>query len=209
MRLYPDVPARRSATMLRDAALIAALILFAWLGFKVHDTVDRLAVLGQGVTDAGNGIRSGFESAADAVDGTPVIGGDLADGLRDGGKGSGGTVADAGRKGEEGVHDLARLLGVLTFGIPAALLLSRLLPGRIAQVRRLTEASRVLGGPDTPGRRRVVAMRAAFGLPYGVLLRHTRDPLGDLEAERYEPLLAAAYDAEGLRAPATSRGSPS
>ena len=35
----------------------------------------------------------------------------------------------------------------------------------------------------TPERRRLVAMRAAFSLPYGVLLRYTPDPLGDLVAE--------------------------
>jgi hypothetical protein len=42
-------------------------------------------------------------------------------------------------------------------------------------------------------------MRAAFSLPYGQLLEYTRDPLGDLAAERYDPLVAAALDDAGLR----------
>jgi len=42
-------------------------------------------------------------------------------------------------------------------------------------------------------------MRAAFSLPYGDLLRFTRDPLGDLEAERYDPLVTAAFEEVGLR----------
>ncbi len=42
-------------------------------------------------------------------------------------------------------------------------------------------------------------MRAAFGLPYGELLRYTKDPLGDLEAKRYDALIAAELDQSGLR----------
>jgi len=53
----------------------------------------------------------------------------------------------------------------------------------------------VLRGADA----RVVAMRAAFSLPYGQLLEHTRDPLGDLAAERYDALVAAALEDAGLR----------
>jgi hypothetical protein len=50
-----------------------------------------------------------------------------------------------------------------------------------------------------PARRRVVAMRAAFSLRYGRLLKYTRDPLGDLAAERYDPLIAAPLEDAGLQ----------
>ena len=42
-------------------------------------------------------------------------------------------------------------------------------------------------------------MRAAFALPYETLLRYTADPLGDLAAERYEPLIDAVLEDSGLR----------
>jgi hypothetical protein len=42
-------------------------------------------------------------------------------------------------------------------------------------------------------------MRAAFGLPYGELLRFTKDPLGDLEAGRYDALVEAELEQAGLR----------
>ena len=198
MRLYPDVPAPRNATIARDAAVVALVLLFAWLGFKVHAAVDELAGLGRGVSDAGTAVQRGFGSAAGAVDDAPVVGGDLAERLREAGRGTGGPVQAAGRRGESSVHSLARLLGWLTFLVPSGLLLGRALPPRMAQVRRLTDATRALAGADAPERRRLLAMRAAFGLPYGALLRHTRDPLGDLEAKRYDALVAAALEDAGL-----------
>jgi len=209
MRLYPDAAPRRAATVAADAAVVLLVLLFAWLGLQVHDAVEEMASLGRGVQDAGGAIADGFGTAADAVDEVPVVGGDLSDGLRDAGRDSGGEVAEAGRAGEDAVHRTANLLGILTWAIPTVLLLTRALPPRVEQVRRLTAAARVLGQPPAGERRRLVAMRAAFSLPYGQLLRHTRDPLGDLAAERYDGLLAAAYEDVGLTAPATSQGSPS
>ena len=176
-----------------------AVLVFALLGNWVHAAVDELAGLGQGVQDAGESVRTGFGTAADAVEDTPVIGGDVAGGLRDAGGATGGQTVEAGRKGEQSAHDLADLLGWLTFLIPAGLVLSRFLPGRVREIRALTAASRVLGGADEPERRRLLAMRAAFALPYGQLLRFTDDPIGDLEAERYDALVRAALEDAGLR----------
>ena len=199
MRLYPDVPARRLATLARDAAALVALVLLAWLGLAVHDAVDDLAVLGRGVSDAGTAVQGGFESAAERVDDVPLVGERVADGLRGAGEGTGGNVAELGQQGEDAAHRLADLLGLLVFGLPAVLVLALWLPGRIAQVRRLTAASRALADPASPDRRRLIAMRAAFSLPYGQLLEYTRDPLGDLAAERYDGLVAAAFDDVGLK----------
>src|ERR687895_2153766 len=119
MRLYPDVPSRRAATLVGDAIVIALLLVFAWLGLVVHDSVDRLSVLGEGVRATGGAVSSGFETAADAVDGTPVVGDELADGLREAGESSGGEVAELGERGEDGAHRLADLLGFVTFALPA------------------------------------------------------------------------------------------
>jgi hypothetical protein len=201
MRLYPDIPSRRASTLAADLLTVLALLLLAWIGLQVHDAVDRLSVLGQGVNEAGSSIENGFETAADAVDGTPLVGGELADGLRDAGEGSGGNVADLGREGEEKTHRLALVLGFLTFALPAFFLLAAVVPPRIEQVRRLGAAQRVLVGGGGPERDRLVAMRAAFALPYGTLLRHTADPLGDLEAGRYDALVTAVLEDAGLRPP--------
>jgi hypothetical protein len=198
MRIYPDQTGRRVDLIARDLAVVLALVLFALIALKVHDAVDNLAVLGEGVESAGNAVTGGFESAAEAVDGTPIVGGSIGDALRGAGEGSGGEVADLGRGGAGAAHDLANLLGLLFFALPAALLLLWTLPPRIRQIRRLNAAARAVG-ELTPERRRLLAMRAAFGLPYGELLRFTKDPLGDLEAGRFDALVAAELEQSGLR----------
>ena len=200
MRLYPDVPSRRLAVLARDAVAIALIALFAWAGVEVHHAVDRLAGVGATVRETGESVRRSFDDAADKVDDVPAIGGSVADALRGAGDETGGEVAAAGKRGEDAAHRLADLLGWLTFGIPSSLVLLWWLPRRIAETRALTEAARVLDQPASPERRRAIAMRAAFSLPYGTLLQHTRDPLGDLAAERYDPLVAAALEDAGLRA---------
>ena len=165
MRIYPDTPNERGRAVARDALTLLALFVLAWLALKVHDTVDKLAVLGTGVRDSGNAVQDGFGAAADAVSGVPVVGGEVGDALRDAGSSTGGNVADAGQAGEDRVHELANLLGLLFFAIPASILLLTTLPTRIRQVRELNAAQRFLGEPATDERRRLIAMRAAFSLP--------------------------------------------
>ncbi|MFM9023377.1 MAG: hypothetical protein ACKOK7_06510, partial [Solirubrobacterales bacterium] len=57
MRLYPDLPTARTRQVVSDLVVVALVILFAWLGMKVNNTVDDLAVLGRGVKDAGGAVQ--------------------------------------------------------------------------------------------------------------------------------------------------------
>ena len=198
MRLYPEIPARRTATIAADVATVLAVLLFAWLGMKVHDAVLELTSVSDGVQRVGGTVEGAFTKAGDAVGGAPLVGGTVRDALKDAGRGTGGEAADAGRAGEESIRDLASLLCWLTFLVPTALVLSRVVPPRIGQARRLTAAHRVLAVPEDDERRRLLAQRAAFGLPYATLLSHTADPLGDLAAGRLGPLVAAVREDAGL-----------
>jgi hypothetical protein len=199
MRFYPGVPHRFANRVLSDVLIVIAIVLLALLGLKVRDTVNRLVVVPQGVRETGSAVQSGFHDAGDAVTDVPIIGGDLSDAFESAGEGSGGRVESLGQEGVDSIHRLADLLGLLVFGLPAAMLLVWYLPPRLALVRRLTAASQVLGDQASPERRRLIAMRAAFALPFETLLRYTPDPLGDLEAERYDGLIAAVFDDSGLR----------
>lgn len=200
MRLYPDIPRSRRSAILRDVLVLVLLVLFAWLGVKVHDSVQSIASVPRGVADSGGAIRDGFSSAGDAVGDAPVIGGSLRDALRNAGASTGGKITETGRAGVEDVNHLANLLGLLMFLLPAIVLLASYLPRRLVEVRRLTAAARAVGAALTPERRHSLASRAAYGLPYERLVRHTRDPLGDLETGRYDGLVAAALEDAGVRA---------
>lgn len=166
MRLYPDVPRGRAATIAYDGLLALLLVVLAYVGLTVHDAVDQLAVLGEGVRKAGGSVPLGI----------------------------GDPLEDLGQRGEDGVHRLADVLGVVIFALPAVVVAWHFVPRRVAQVRRLNVAARALrAAPE-----RELAMRAAFALPYEQLLVWTDDPLGDLAAGRYEPLVSAVLDDAGL-----------
>ena len=167
----------------------------------MKNTVDGVAVLGSGVKEAGLSVQNGFDSAAGAVNGIPLVGGSLAGALRDAGNGSGGNVATIGQNGEDRVHRLALELGFLVFVLPTILLLVIAVPPRVRQIRKLGAAREALGDTQSPEHRRLLAMRAAFGLSYLTLLSYTHDPLGDLAAGRYDPLVAAALDDAGIARP--------
>jgi hypothetical protein len=228
MRLYPTVPRRRAATLARDVAVLVLVLAFAWLGVKVHDAVADLAALGRGLQDAGTAvgatardasgaIRDGFGAAAGAIEGTPLVGGEVAGALRSAGESAAaplqqegeaqaGRLIEAGRDGEAKAYATANLLGWVTFGLPTLVVLALWLPRRARQAQALTTAARVLGGgARDPERERELARRAAYALPYAALARHTRDPLGDLIAGNYAPLVAALGEDAGLRLDAGER----
>ena len=205
MRFYPHAPSERIATLVQDAVVVALLVVFAWLALRVHNAIDGLAVIGEGLQRAGTSVEGGFADAAGALEEAPFVGDELADALRTAGEGTGGEAIELGRESEDRVRRTADVVGLVIFAAPALLLLFQALPARVALVRRLTAAERALAGDD-PERRRLLAMRAAFSLPYDELLRHTRDPFGDLAEGRYDPLVAAAFDDVGLR-PTEARSS--
>jgi len=199
MKLYPDLPRRRTATVAGDLVLLLAVLAFAWLGTTVHDAVEELTVVSEGVQEVGGTVERSFDEAGATVGRAPLVGGQLADALREAGRDTGGRAAEAGRDGQRSIEELADLLGWVMFLVPTVLLLARFLPPRIAQVRKLSGARRVLMLPEGVERRRLLAQRAAFGLPYATLLQYTDDPLGDLQAGRLGPLVAAVREDAGLR----------
>lgn len=205
MRLYPQIPLSRTRTIAGDVIVVALVLLFAWSGMKVHDTVSELRSITGGVRDAGTSVQDGFSRAAGAVAAIPIVGSVLSDSLEQTGGATGGSVVQAAAEGEEAVDDTAAVLGWVTFALPTLVLLAFFVPLRGRQVVRLTRAHQMLGGGTaSPERRRLLAMRAAFGMPWEDLRPYTRDPIGDLEAGRLEPLLAALYADGGLLPPAAA-----
>jgi hypothetical protein len=199
LTLYPDLPAQRRSQILRDLLVLALIAFFVWCGVKVHDLVAALAVLGEGVREAGTTVEGGFIGVADAVGGIPLVGEALAGAFTTVGDGTGGNLADIGQSGVDAVYLLARALGITTAVLPIAVLLVAVVPRRVRVVREMSAAREVSSfDVDDPERRRLLAMRAAFGLPFRELMPYTRDPFGDLAEGRYDALVAAALADVGL-----------
>ena len=97
LTLYPDVPSARRSQILRDLLVVGLVILFVWVGVKVHDLVAALAVLGHGITETGNSVQGAFDSVGNAVSNVPIVGGALGGAFHGAGDGTGGNLADLGQ----------------------------------------------------------------------------------------------------------------
>lgn len=198
LTLYPGEPRRRRNTVLRDVLVVAALAVLAWAGRRVYELVDGVRSVTDAARDAGLSVQDGFDSAADVVSGTPVIGADLASALQSAGAQSGGNVVELALTGDTALHRLALALGWLTFLVPAAFLLVLYVPIRVGQIRRLRACSTVYRDEHDPERRRLLAMRAAMSLPVDHLLDFTDDPIGDLVRGDLDALVEALLAEAGL-----------
>lgn len=196
--LYPGSAGRRRRTLVADVLCLALLVLFGWLGWRIFDRIDAVSALALGVQDAGQSVQGGFTSAASAVAGVPVVGSALSDALNAAGGATGGNVVDLGVLGQTAVHRTALLAGWLVFLLPTAVLLALYLPRRVSRIRTASVASSLLRVDGDPERERLLAMRAAFGLPLDQLARFSDDPIGDLRAGRHDQLIAALRDDAGL-----------
>jgi hypothetical protein len=203
---YPSEPRQRRSTIVRDVLAVLALVFLAWLGRRVYRLVDDLRVVTEAVGGAGSSVQNGFGAAADAVSGTPVIGDDIAGALQSAGAASGGNVLELAGTGDTAIHRLALLLGLLTFLIPALILLLLYVPMRVGQTRRLRSSRLLYRDEDNPERRRLLAMRAAMSLPADHLLKYSQDPIGDLVRGDHDALVAALLAEAGLAPTALTAG---
>lgn len=199
LTLYPSLPSAKRQQIVRDLLSLALIAFFIWCGIKVHDVVAALSVIGTAVHDAGANVQNSFDSVASAVQGVPIVGGSLADAFHNAGQGTGGNVAESAQASVDAINKLATVLGVVTALLPIAVLMAAALPRRIRGIREMTAANRIANVDlNDPERRRLLAMRAAFGLPFRELLPYTSDPFGDLAEGRYDGLIAAALADAGL-----------
>ncbi|MDX6551704.1 MAG: hypothetical protein QOH74_192 [Gaiellales bacterium] len=137
MKFYADRPIRRTAQVLADLAALSLAVFAIWLGTEVHAQVMKLRAPGDGLIDAGTGLRSTFDSAADNADDVPLVGTALANALHTGSD-AGVKLSQAGQWQVEAVTDLALWMAVILIAIPVVFLLATWLPLRVRFVRRAT-----------------------------------------------------------------------
>ena len=199
VKLYAETAGLRARQVLGDLAVVAWTAAWVWAGVTLYRLVEKLAVPGARLEQAGGGFAGDVAEIQQKVGRLPVVGGELQDPF---GRlaGVGRTLADAGATQQQIVHQLALWLGVLVAAVPIVALLLAWLPGRAAWAREAGAASRLrLAGADLE----LFALRAVANRPLRQLHRVSPDPAGALRAGDYEALADLELRALGLRAGST------
>src|SRR3954451_19897927 len=117
LKLYADLPGRRTAQVLADVLFVVWLVLWVWAGHAVHDGTMALAGPGRQTTEAATGLSGGLTDAGDYLRGLPLVGDDVAVPF-DKASGASDAIAEAGRQQVAAVEKLAVLLGLAIAAIP-------------------------------------------------------------------------------------------
>jgi hypothetical protein len=161
VKIYADRPSVEFRQFVTDLLVVGWIAFWIYAAYTVYNTVMKLAVPGQKMQGAGEGMVGGFTSAGDKVDNIPAVGGALAEPF-DQAAAAGQALADAGIAQQEGVQNLAIALAALLVLVPLALVLFAWLPMRVRWIRRASYAntlSRSQNGRD------LLALRAIARQP--------------------------------------------
>jgi hypothetical protein len=169
VRLYADRPSVGLRQFLTDVLIVAWVAFWIWSATRVYDTVLKLAVPGEKLEGAGEGMAGGLSSAGDKVDNVPAGGAPPLDQAA----GAAQAIAEAGREQQQAVHNLAVTLVVLLLVVPLSLVLFVWLPLRVRWIRRASLASGLRRGPAG---RDLLALRALTNQPLRRLTRIAADP---------------------------------
>ena len=196
MRLYAETAGLRARQLLGDLAVLAWTAAWVAAGLALYRLVEKLAVPGQRVEQAGSSFAGNVADIQETIGRVPVVG-DQLQGPFGRLAGTGQTLAEAGATQQQVVHQLALWLGVAVAAVPVVVLLLAWLPGRVTWAREATAASRLrLDGADLE----LFAIRAVANRPLRQLHRVTPDPAGALKTGEYEALADLELRALGLRA---------
>ncbi|GAA3432987.1 hypothetical protein [Kutzneria kofuensis] len=198
MKWYADRPGRFLRQVLADVVALGWIGGWIWLGVQVHDTVRRLRAPGDGLVNAGSGLRDTFRDAAASAGKVPFVGGQLADALG-AGTNAGATLVNAGNGEIDTAESLAFWVPFALVIGPVLVALAIWLPLRIRYARSagaVRRLGRLDGGED------LLALRALTRLPLRSLAQVSDDPAGDWRKGRRKvigELAALEQNALGLR----------
>ena len=206
MKLYADLPGRRTIQILADLGVLAWVCLWAWVGRLVHDATMELAAPGRQLQSAGSGFREKMTSAGDSVRDLPLVGDKVSTPFRQV-SGTGTTIEKAGTDLVDAVTRLANVLGWVTALVPILIvgLVWLALRGRF--VRRASAAQRFI---DNAADLDLFALRAMAGQPMRKLAAISADPTGAWrrgDEEVIRSLALLELKDTGLRPPALATGS--
>lgn len=203
MKLYADRSGRRLLQIFADLGLVLWIVLWVWVGRRVHDVTMALAEPGRQLQGAGAGFRERMTGAGDGVDDLPILEDRIAGPFRSA-AGAGTDIEKAGTDLVSAVERLALLIGWTTALVPILIvgLAWLFLRGRF--VRRASAAQQFIDADDDLD---LFALRAIANQPMTALARVTPDPSGAWRRGDRETIRALALlelKDSGLKPPKTA-----
>jgi len=174
VKLYADLPGRRSLQLASDVGIVLWTCVWAYAGRQVHSATLALATPGHDLETAGSGFRSRMLEAAGSVDNLPVLDDRIATPFRSA-SGIGTEIASAGSSLVSAVERLALLLGWVTAVVPIVIVGAAWIALRGRFVRRATAAQQFI---DAAADLDLFALRAMARQPMRKLAAISDDPGG-------------------------------
>ena len=174
MKLYAELPARRTLQIVADALLLCWVALWIWAGRTANASVLQLQAPAQNLENAGVSFRTGMTDAGSALAKVPFVGDTLRtpfDSLSQ----AGGQVSEAGQNLQDGVARVASITGLVVTLLPVILVAVVWLYFRVRYIRRASQAARFR---STPGALELLALRALTNGDLDDLTRISPDPAG-------------------------------
>jgi hypothetical protein len=174
MKLYADLPVRRTVQIVADVLVLLWAAVWAWVGRLVHDATMSLAEPGRTLQGAGSGFRDQMDQAGRSVTDLPLLGDRLSEPFERAGS-AGTTLEQAGTDLVDAVGHLALLLGWVTALVPILIVVTLWALLRARFVRRATAAQRFI---DSAADLDLFALRAMATQPMHRLAAISDDPSG-------------------------------
>jgi len=174
MKLYSDYTGRRTAQVLTDILVLAWVSIWAYAGRATHDAALALRAPADRLRENGDSLNQSMTSAADAVQGVPLVGDEL-QGAFDEAAQAGTSVANVGTDLGVAVDRVSLVLGLTIALVPILVVVAIWAVARIRFVRRATAAKRFV---DAQADLDLFALRAMSRQPMAKLARVSDDPAG-------------------------------
>lgn len=174
MKLYADLPARRTRQVLADALMLLWVVLWILVARAAHEATMAFAAPGRALEDAGGEFRDRMLGAGDRVDDLPLLQDRIAEPFRDV-SGVGADIASAGTDLVTAAERVALIAGLTTALIPITIVGAVWLALRVRWIRRATTAARFI---DSRHDLDLFALRAMAHQPMTALARISDDPAG-------------------------------
>jgi len=200
MKLYADLPARRTRQLLADVFVLLWIGFWVWLGRQVHDVVLTLQAPADSLTNAGESVHGALSGAGDQAGQIPLVG-DSLEGWLDKAAGAGTSLSDAGTSMSDTVAKLALVLGLITAIVPIVSVVWVWLWLRIRYVRNASTSQRFIDSREDLD---LFALRAIATQPMRALAAISDDPVGAWRRQDQEAIRRLAVlelREQGLRPP--------